>query len=298
MTTDTAYPCQTAHRLVFIGGGNMAEAIFGGLVRQDYPADHIIVTAPRQERLNNLQLKFPGLLLTSDNRAAITGKAFNCAPADIVILCVKPQILASVVAEIKPIVSKNMLVLSVAAGISTSSITQWFGCDIPVIRCMPNTPTFVGEGVTGLFATQHVTEKQKILTEKILKNVSPIVCWVENEDQIDTIGGLSGSGPAYFFLFMDSMIRKAVEMGLPQNTARELCAQTCLGAAEMVLKTTDPLGTLRRNVTSPNGTTQAGLETMERFGLPGIIAEAIDAANLRRAELAKELKEKALKSPN
>ncbi|KAL1921262.1 uncharacterized protein VTP21DRAFT_10978 [Calcarisporiella thermophila] len=277
---------QNPRQLVFIGGGNMAEAIFGGLIERGYPSDHIVVSEPMQERLDYLRAKFPKIRLTTDNSGAVTGEACSCSPADVAILSVKPQVLSAVVASLK--IPQKTLVFSIAAGIRASDIARWFACDVAIVRCMPNTPALVGEGAAGLFATKNVTKEQKQLSEDIMSTVSPVVCWVENEDHIDSVTGISGSGPAYFFLFMEAMERAGIEMGLSQDMARRLSAQTCLGAAKMVLNSPDSITTLRRKVTSPNGTTEAAIKTMERLNLPNIVVEAVKAAEHRGRELSDE----------
>jgi pyrroline-5-carboxylate reductase len=221
-----------------------------------------------------------GIATTQDNREAV-------AQADVVILCVKPNVLpsaarhlASVVADLKP------LVISVAAGITLSSLADWLGDQISLVRCMPNTPALVKLGATGLFANNMVTPRQRDLAEQIVNAVG-LSEWMESERQLDAVTALSGSGPAYFFYIIEIMSQVGIRMGLSSDSSRKLVLQTALGAATMAMQSSDDPAELRRRVTSPGGTTAAALESMEKSDIAGIFEAAIKAAQRRSVELSR-----------
>lgn len=188
----------------FIGGGNMAEAILGGLHANGHPGSRLKYSEPLEERRNYMKTKYPELVSARDNEDAVEG-------ADVVILAVKPQVLRGVMTSLSPALLRNpsVLIISIAAGITTTDMVRWLNApnenNVSIIRCMPNTPALIGEGAMGLYATQHVTEEQRRLTESIMGAVSKQVSWVRKESLIDTVTGISGSGPAYFFLIMEAM---------------------------------------------------------------------------------------------
>lgn len=248
-----------------------------------------------------------------------TAASDNFPPAEVVILAVKPQVLRGVVSDLGQTLHKRQpLVISIAAGIETSAIARFMAegansnttsvstttsstesgaraeevqaQDLPpVIRVMPNTPALVNEGATGLFATPDTTPSQRLVAESLLGAVSKQVSWVDRESLIDTVTGISGSGPAYFFLMMEAMEDAAVKLGMDRQTAKELTIQTCLGAAKMAQSSSDDLKTLRTKVTSPQGTTDAAIKTFERGGFRDLVAESVKAADLRSKSLAVEL---------
>jgi pyrroline-5-carboxylate reductase len=183
------------------------------------------------------------------------------------------------------------LIVSIAAGITTSHLQSWLGGDTAIVRCMPNTPALVGKGASGLFANKFVSDDQKQLAEQIMSAVGLSV-WVDTEADIDTVTALSGSGPAYFFLFMEAMQNAAKEMGISNELARQLTYQTALGAAELALNSTDDIAVLRRNVTSPGGTTEQAINKFEDGGLRELVTSALQAARDRSIELADEFGEK------
>jgi pyrroline-5-carboxylate reductase len=186
----------------FIGGGNMAEAILCGLQSSGHPGSHLRYSEPFDQRLEYMQSKYPDMVGSRDNHQV-------CDGADVVILAVKPQVLRSVVSDLGYLVTNkpDLLIVSIAAGITTKDIYKWLNISTPasIVRCMPNTPALVGEGAVGLFATDHVDQDQRNMTEEIMKAVAKQVSWVEDESLIDTVTGISGSGPAYFFLIMEAM---------------------------------------------------------------------------------------------
>ncbi|KAF9998247.1 hypothetical protein BGZ80_010257 [Entomortierella chlamydospora] len=309
-------------RVAFIGGGNMAEAILGGLLACGFPLSKFAVSEPLPARCDFLQSKFPGLQVVSGpeaNRLAVNGStspsktaamiangpvhinstaSVDFAPAEVVILAVKPQVLKNVIHDLRPALQTHQpLVISIAAGIETSAIARFMteGTSFkprdmpPIIRVMPNTPALVNEGAAGLYATSDATPDQREIAESLLSAVSKQVSWVENENQIDVVTGISGSGPAYFFLMMEAMEDAAVNLGMDRETAKALTIQTCLGAAKMAQSSSDDLKTLRLKVTSPQGTTDAAIKAFEKGGLRELVYESVKAADERSKSLAREL---------
>jgi pyrroline-5-carboxylate reductase len=267
-------------KLAFIGGGNMAGALISGLTKRGLPPDRVMVADPSQEQLERVARDY-GVQTAADNAGAVQG-------AEVVVLAVKPQQMRGVALSLAPhLASGRPLVLSVAAGIPHASLARWFGPQIPVIRTMPNRPALNGFGATGLFAPAGVGAAYRALAESIMAAVSATV-WVEHESQMDTVTAVSGSGPAYFFLFMEALEAAAHERGLPTDVAHRLTLETAFGAAQMARQSADSLATLREQVTSKGGTTAAALEVLNGAGLRAIVAHAVAAADRRSAELAAE----------
>ncbi|MDG6777197.1 pyrroline-5-carboxylate reductase [Thiomicrorhabdus sp. zzn3] len=267
--------------LCFIGGGNMAKSLIGGLIASGYAKEKIRVADPGEAQRQNLTTTF-GIHCFADNQEAMEG-------ADIVILAVKPQILQSVCKSIQNSVQNNKpLIVSVAAGIRSADINRWLGGDLAIVRTMPNTPALIQSGATGLYATAQVDNEQKNQAEHIMR-ATGLTVWVDQEDKLDAVTALSGSGPAYYFLFMEAMEQAAEKLGLDAKTAHLLTMQTALGAAKMVMESADDCTTLRHNVTSPNGTTEKAIQTFEDQGLREIVENAMRAAQTRAQELANEL---------
>jgi pyrroline-5-carboxylate reductase len=267
-------------RLAFIGGGNMAGALIGGLIRQGLPSSRIVVADPSTEQLERLVRTY-GVLRAADNASAAAG-------AEAVILAVKPQQMRPVCLALKPQVEgANPLIISVAAGIPHAALARWFGGHIAIVRTMPNRPALSGFGATGLYAPPGVGAAGRALAESIMAAVSATV-WVEHESQMDTVTALSGSGPAYFFLFMEALEAAAHERGLPSDIAHKLTLATAYGAARMARESHEPLAVLREQVTSQGGTTAAALAVLDAAGLRATVAHAVAAADRRSAELAAE----------
>jgi len=267
--------------IAFIGGGNMASAILGGLIENGYNSQHILVGDPSKEKLDELKAQF-SVQVFSDNQTVIK-------QADVVILAVKPQVMQQVIAPLADTLKdKQPLVISVAAGISLESLANWTDASLAIVRCMPNTPALVQQGASGLLANAQVSQEQKQLTDDILKAVGLSV-WVENESQLDAVTALSGSGPAYFFLFIESMIAAGEKLGLASETAKTLALQTALGAATMASKSEHEPAQLRKNVTSPNGTTEQAILTFQKLGMENMVEQAMTAAFNRSIELSEEL---------
>jgi len=267
-------------RLAFIGGGNMAAALIGGLIRQGLPSARIVVADPSAEQLDRLVRTY-GVLPAADNAGAAAG-------AEAVILAVKPQQMRSACLALKPHVeSARPLIISVAAGIPHAALARWFGAHLAIVRTMPNRPALSGFGATGLYAPPGVGAAGRALAESIMAAVSATV-WVDHESQMDTVTALSGSGPAYFFLFMEALEAAAHERGLPSDIAHKLTLATAYGAARMARESQEPLAVLREQVTSQGGTTAAALAVLDAAGLRATVAHAVAAADRRSAELAAE----------
>ncbi|HTV96389.1 MAG TPA: pyrroline-5-carboxylate reductase [Steroidobacteraceae bacterium] len=267
-------------RLAFIGGGNMAAALIGGLTRRGLPSEHIVVADPESERLDQLVRAY-GVGRAADNASAAAG-------AEVLVLAVKPQQMRPVCLALRPHLGRGApLVISVAAGIPHAALARWFAGHVAVVRTMPNRPALNGFGATGLYAPPSVGAAHRALAESIMAAVSATV-WVEHESQMDTVTALSGSGPAYFFLFMEALEAAAHERGLPNDVAHKLTLETAFGAAQMARESDEPLAVLREQVTSKGGTTAAALAVLDAAGLRATVAHAVAAADRRSAELAAE----------
>lgn len=268
---------QSQPTLAFIGAGNMAASLIGGLVNGGYDPKKIIVSNPSTEKLLALKSKF-SIIITNDNLEA-------AKQADVIILAVKPNKLMLVCQSLKIIISNKKLVISVAAGIQTQQIQQWLDCNVPIIRCMPNTPALIGAGAAGLFANSLTTEAERQFAESMLRSVG-VTVWVDSEEKIDTITALSASGPAYFLLIFEYLINASVKLGLDEKQATLLTLQTALGAARMAMEHKDSISELRQRVTSPGGTTEQALNVFKNNALGTILLEALTAAKNRAKEMA------------
>lgn len=265
----------------FIGGGNMASSLIGGLVSDGYPADKITVADLDANKLAYLSETL-GVNSTQDSGSL-------ALDVDILVLAVKPQHMQSVAESVKEQVQKKKpVVVSIAAGIRVEAMQRWLGDTIPMVRCMPNTPALVKAGATGLYANEHVSNNQKDQVESLLRAVG-VTVWLDTESELDAVTALSGSGPAYFFMAMEALEAAAIEAGLDQKTAQLLTQETALGAAKMALASSDSAGVLRERVTSPGGTTERALGVMNERGLPDIYKQAVLAARDRSIELSDEL---------
>ncbi len=271
-------------KIAFIGAGNMASAIIGGLLQHGVDAKNICATSPSNINLDIVAENF-GIQVTTDNNHAVEN-------ADVVILAVKPQVLESVLRPLQnSLQAKKPLLISVAAGINLHSLESWSGGGLSVVRCMPNTPSFVQQGACGLFANAQTSDVQKKISEDILNAVG-ISVWVKNEQEIDAVIAVSGSGPAYYFLFMEAMIAAGEKLGLSTETATALTLKTALGAATMASKSEYSPATLRKNVTSPNGTTEKAINYFIDHNLMQTVEGAMQAASERSVEMCLELGEK------
>lgn len=259
----------------------MAGSLISGLVNNHYPANKITVTDPDPQKLNQLKQQF-SINIEIDNLKAVES-------AHVIVLAVKPQVLKVVCNNIRKAILKTQpLVISIAAGIRSTDIDRWLGDGNALVRCMPNTPALIQAGATGLFANTRTSAEQKNMADQILSSAG-ITLWVDNEEQLDAVTAVSGSGPAYFFLFLEAMQSAGNQLGLDENTAAMLAKQTALGAARMALEGEDSPATLREKVTSKGGTTAAAIASFENNNFNGIIAQALTAARDRAIELANEL---------
>lgn len=268
-------------RIAFIGAGNMASALIGGLIADDTAKDLIIASDPNTDQRSHLHDSY-GICTVDNNAEAISD-------ADVVVLAVKPQLLQQVCNELSShLKDKHCLIVSIAAGIRCSTMSKWLNSDLPIVRCMPNTPAMLQVGATGLYATDNVSNEQRDQAERILRAVG-ITLWVNEESDIDSVTAVSGSGPAYYFLMMESMQAAAEKLGLPAETAKLLTLQTALGAARMALESQDDPATLRQKVTSPGGTTEQAILSFEENGLRDIFEQAMTAARDRSISLSEQL---------
>ena len=265
--------------IAFVGAGNMAASLIGGLRAQGVAASAIRASEPGSEQRARLQQEH-GIATFADNGEAIKG-------ADLIVLAVKPQIMKAVCLDLAPHLAPNQVIISIAAGISCASLENWLG-QRPVVRCMPNTPALLRQGVSGLFANVRVSAAQKAQAEQVLSAVG-LALWLDEEAQLDAVTAVSGSGPAYFFLLIEAMTAAGEQLGLPRETAARLSIQTALGAARMASESDVDAAELRRRVTSPNGTTEAAIKTFQAGGFETLVQQALNAAANRSVELAEQL---------
>lgn len=282
-TRQDARGASSGGKVAFIGGGNMARSLIGGLVARGWHADQFIVADPVPAQLETLRSLY-GVGIANDNVAA-------ARDADIVILAVKPQDMRAVVAEIKDPLHRAagrapVLLISIAAGIRASDIQRWTG-GAPVVRCMPNRPALHGCGITGLYATANVTADARKLAEQILGAVGDSL-WLERETDMDTVTAISGSGPAYFFLLIEMLEEAGRSLGLSAEVSRKLATVTAYGSGVMARDATESPATLRQQVTSKGGTTAAAVAHLEANEVRAIFTAAIAAAARRSAQLADE----------
>lgn len=268
-------------RIGFIGGGNMAQSLIGGLINDGTAPDQIHVAEPNADHRADLAARFS--IHTGGDNATLAESV------DVVVLAVKPQVLGEVCREVGPAVAGHRpLVVSVAAGVRTDTIAAWLGGNPAVVRAMPNTPALVQSGATALFANAQVNNGQREQAESLLRAVG-LTVWVEDEQQMDAVTALSGSGPAYFFLVMEALEAAGKAMGLPAEQARLLTLQTAFGASKMALESPEGARHLRERVTSPGGTTEQALRVLQEGDLPALFQRAAEAARDRARELAEEL---------
>lgn len=266
-------------RIAFIGAGNMAASLIGGLRAKGLEAAQIRASDPGEDTRAKVSAEH-GIDTFADNAQAIDG-------VDVIVLAVKPQAMKAVCEAIRPSLQSNQLVVSIAAGITCASMTTWLG-EQPIVRCMPNTPALLRQGVSGLYATSEVTAEQRQQAEELLSAVG-IALWLNHEQQLDAVTAVSGSGPAYFFLLIEAMTAAGVKLGLPKEIAEQLTVQTALGAAHMAVSSDVDAAELRRRVTSPNGTTEAAIKSFQTNGFEALVETALGAAAHRSAEMAEQL---------
>lgn len=260
----------------------MSTSLIGGLIEKGrVSSNDIYLFEPNADKAHHLANTYKVNLVSSN-----VDLILEC---DIMVIAVKPQVLQSVLEPLKEALQKRRpMIISVVAGINANSIASWSGGNLPIVRVMPNTPALIGMGASGLFANTQVSKEQYSLAEELMSAVGKSA-WVPNENDIDSVTALSGSGPAYFMLFIQSLISAAESAGIAPHTAKMLAVQTAAGAAEMVSNTDLPVQTLIDNVTSPNGTTERALESFAKDNLSRVVQNAFNAAKQRSEELAKEL---------
>jgi len=265
-------------KISFIGGGNMASALIGGLAGKLTAGRNIHVVDVKPESLKGLQDTF-GISVAGKIDAAIE-------TSDVVVLSVKPQQIRPVVAELKELKNRisNQLILSIAAGIRSEDLSRWLGGYQAIVRTMPNTPALIGKGMAGMYAMNGVTEEQRRLAESILQAAGDTM-WVNEESMLDAVTAMSGSGPAYVFYFIEAMQQAGEKMGFTPKQSLQLALATFAGATELAMKSSDPVSVLRQRVTSPGGTTFAALTSMEQSKVKDAIVTAIEAAETRSKEL-------------
>ena len=268
--------------IAFIGGGNMAKAIIGGLLDSGCPTSNISVVVPTEA--TRLTLNAMGIEQVNSSPGP---REFN---ADILVLAVKPQMVATALPPLNAQLSSHTTVLSVIAGITSDTLAQLLGVSdlSQIIRCMPNTPSLIGQGVTGVYAADSTDTVKRAMISQILEAIGEVF-WLDSEGDLDDITAISGSGPAYFFLFMESLSAAGVAMGFSEEVASKLAIQTALGAARLAEQSPETLAQLRRNVTSPGGTTEQAINTFIEGGLPALVTSAANASKKRSIEISKEL---------
>lgn len=263
-----------------IGAGNMGSCLIGGLIKNGHPANKIWASDADEQKLTHLSQTLKIHVTTNNAEAALN--------ANILIFAVKPQLFASVASALSTVVQQqHPLIISIAAGVTIASIEAWLGGKVAVVRSMPNTPALIGCGATALYANRLVTSTQHAEAETIMRSLGLIV-WLAEEKQMDVVTALSGSGPAYFFLMMESLQKSAEQLGLPPATAKLLTLQTALGSAQMALESDKSLEELRQVVTSPGGTTERGVSVLEESNIREIYYQTLLAAKTRSEELAKK----------
>lgn len=275
-------------KISFIGGGNMAQALISGLIGRGINPSDITVADPSEDIRNSLkQQKInavdpTGNTETDNSQVAVKG-------ADVVVLAIKPQVMRQVVSNFADVLDRQ-LIISVAAGLSTDSISKMLGGYKNIVRAMPNTPAMIQKGGTGLYATDYINEADKTLAASVMA-ASGLVSWVQQEEQLHAVTAVSGSAPAYFFYMLEAMIEAAVEQGLDRKQAAALAMQTALGAAQMAITSEEGPAELRRKVTSPNGTTQAAIESLQQDDFAQVMKKAMQACYTRSEEISREMAE-------
>jgi len=274
-------PDMSGNTIAFIGAGNMAASLIGGLVADGYDPKRIIASDSDAEKPASLAASF-GIRSAASNSDAIR-------QADVVVLAVKPQVLKQVAESLASDIQQwHPLVVSIAAGVREQHLQSWLGGGVTLIRTMPNTPAMLQAGATVLHAGEGVSDEQRNLAESILRAVG-LTRWVDNEAMMDAVTALSGSGPAYFFLIMEAMEQAGLELGLPADTSRLLTLQTALGAARMAIESSGGPAILRQQVTSPGGTTEKALKTLETGNIRELFQRALTDARDRSVELSRLL---------
>jgi len=270
-------------KILFLGGGNMANALIGGMVKQGFAAADIDVIDPNPEQRERLAAAYT----VNCHAEAKTAPAVP----DVLVLAVKPQQMKEAVAPLNGRLAageRQTLVISIAAGLDMAALSRWLGGHRTIVRCMPNTPALIGAGITGLCALPEVTAEQRAAADRVLKAVGTTV-WIDDEAKIDGVTAISGSGPAYVFLFIEALQQAAAELGFTPEQGRQLAIETVQGAAALAAQSSEPASVLRERVTSKGGTTEAALKVMAERGVKEGIVAGCKAAEARGQELGKLL---------
>lgn len=283
MTSERTHATSPRTRITFIGAGNMASAIIGGLLQSGMVPDDITATSPSDALLEPVNARF-GVKTDTDNAMAVK-------EADVVVLAVKPQVMREVCEGLAaPLKARRPLIVSIAAGLEADTLNAWLGGGHAIVRCMPNTPSLVGEGACGLYATPGVSAQQRETATRLMEAVG-LVEWVDQETLLEAVTAVSGSAPAYFFAMFEAMEEAGVALGLPAETARRLAVQTAFGAARMAADSDSDPATLKKNVMSPGGTTEQAVAHLEQGGLTELVQGAMQACAQRAREMGEALRD-------
>ena len=276
-----------SNKIGFIGGGNMARAISGGLLRGGMHATDVFIAEPRPEQCAVLREELYGAMVTEDNAAV-------AREAEVLLFAVKPQILATVCSALAEVIQETRpLIMSIAAGPRIDDIDTWLGGNLSVVRVMPNQPALIDQGISALFANSVTRENQRDLAESIMSAVGQVV-WLKSETEMDAVTAVSGTGPAYFYLLIDILIQSAIDFGLDPDTARTLAVETARGATALATAETETMADMINRVRSPGGTTTAAFEYLDKSNARGIFTDAIEDARQRAVELGEEASSNAL----
>ncbi|MDJ0748885.1 MAG: pyrroline-5-carboxylate reductase [Woeseiaceae bacterium] len=266
-------------KVAYVGGGNMARALAGGMLAAGYEATHLWIAEPLDGQRENLAKELPGATIVERNEDAVRD-------AECIVLAVKPQILSDVCKPLSALVQRTRpLVISIAAGVRAGDIESWLGGNLPVVRVMPNQPALLRLGISGLYANEHTNEHQLRAATNIISTTGPVV-EVDSEDNIDTVTAVSGTGPAYFYLLTDMLVKAAVELGLDYDDALQLVLETARGAGEMIEQSGETMDSLIARVRSPGGTTAAAFDYLDGTDFRAIFSGAVVAARDRAVDLA------------
>lgn len=264
-----------------IGGGNMARAIGGGLLRGGMHATDLMISEPNPEQCDFLRKELYGAMVTDNNKTV-------AAAAETLLFAVKPQILKAVCEDLASAVQESKpLIMSIAAGPKIDDIDSWLGGGLSVVRVMPNQPALIDQGISALIANERTNATGRDMAEKIMSAVGHVV-WLDSEGKMDAVTAVSGTGPSYFYLLIDVMIESAIKYGIDEETARTLAVETARGATSLAAAETESMSSLIERVRSPGGTTTAAFDCLDAADVRGILAAAIDAAEKRAAELAQD----------
>lgn len=266
--------------IFFVGGGNMGRSLIGGLITNGYSDKLISVVEPNADSQQKIAKLYNVDLYNAPDE--------SLNKADVIVIATKPQILKDVALSVKEFIKDDALIISIAAGVRLLNLAQWLGSGKAIIRVMPNTPALVQEGMSVLVANSHCSEEQQGIASGIMDAVGKTL-WLDDEKHMDTVTAVSGSGPAYFFLIMEAMQTTARKMGLTAEQSKILTQQTALGAATMALQSQDDVTDLRKQVTSPGGTTEQALNVLLEGDIHDLFRDALKAASNRSKEMAKDL---------